>query len=159
MSPDKLLLLSPDTRSLICSGYGFRDDTLYGEGYTDIRMVSVYETFELGNDDISDTILRLYPDHLSSEEKQILEWCRPQAHEGEDGFYEWKDEYADIVFRIAREITGKENPECIWLASYDAVRNYYQRGKGQKENIKEIPIPEHACILSDIGYSGALVAF
>lgn len=160
MSPDRFPLLSPATRSLLVSGRGYRDDGVFGGGHTDVREVCVYETFCLGNDDIPDTILRLYPDLLSPEEKQVLEWCRPQAHEGEDGMYEWKEEYADTVSRIAREITGKRNPECIWLASYDAVRNYYQRrwrcGEG---NIKEMTVPEYSCVLSDTGCSGALLAF
>ena len=143
-------LLTQETRSLLEAGSGYRDDAVYGDGVTDIARVTDYETFELGNTDIPATVLELHGDLLTDGEKEILERC---ASCGDDARYEFRHEFSGIIARIARKAAGCPDPQCLWLASREAVENIYHGS-----DIRKVMIPADACVLSDIGQYGALFA-
>jgi len=49
--------MSKEATTMFSIGVGYRNEDVFGEGFTDIEAVSVYETFELRNQDIPETIL------------------------------------------------------------------------------------------------------
>lgn len=149
-------LLTEATRNLLEERKGYRVNGLFGDGVIEIDQICIYETFKLGNTDIPHTLLRLYAAELTETEKGILSFCEAEDH-GEAA--EFKPEFASIVLRIAQKVTGKEHPISRWFAAYETVAEYYQQGNGDTEHIEAYDLPERVCILSDIGYDGALIAY
>lgn len=149
-------LLTEETRKLLAERKGYRDNTMFGGGSIEVDEVCTFETFDLGNTDIPETLLKLYPDELTEAEKEVLRYLSEEEY---TDAAEFRSEFASIALRLAQKMTGKEYPVCRWFASFKAVAEYYQQESGDTDSIEAYDIPEKICILSDIGYDGALIAY
>ncbi len=54
------VLLTEETRKLLAERKGYRDNTLFGGGSVEVDEVCTFETLDLGNTDIPETLLKLY---------------------------------------------------------------------------------------------------
>ncbi len=132
---------------------GYRSETLFGDGYTDPLEVAFFETRDLGNPDIPETLLKNDP-WLTDDQKKYLKT------------YEQYEELDKEYFQeIVRKYIGDRN-FCKWLCKSpeDIWKNYvHPLDKSVSlelflatEEITEYEIPEDAIVLADLGSEGAL---
>lgn len=154
-------LLSDETKEMLCEGLGYRDDMVFGDGIRDVAAVSVYETVELRNTGIPETILKLYAGLLTEKEKDLLKMylCVQDPEMDRGCLILNQEKLGAIVLSVAQRVTGNPNPTCVWLAAYDTVSQYYKQGEGDEGTIDAYAINEDMCILADLGYDGALFAY
>lgn len=137
----------------------FRSEVPFGDGYRDIIDVMVYETYELGNTDILETLKRTMEKHDKSIADD-MEWMISDMVENgyaEDmGEYDWREFFGKVV-SVLNRVHGTELKYCLWLADYETVRDYYGQGRLGNEDIDAYE--ESDIVLSDIGYDGKLYAY
>lgn len=131
-----LSALSTETRKILTSKKGYRNDEFFGDRVLDLYDIIQYEIIELGNEDIPDTLLNTQPEFQNYIKDGSLEELAKSC----------------CVFlkeKYPRYKTG------LWLATKEAVQTLY-RGT---ENISEYHIPAEYIVLSDLGFDGCLLAF
>lgn len=132
--------LTSQGADILKNHYGFRDESLYGEGYVDFAEVMKHETWELGNVGIYDTVFRLY--------------CVAVPYENPQEEFE-VDTNNEVVLAHFREILNSDTLYCKWLcAKEDDVHYCYGSGF---ENVAKWIVPENAAIADDMGREGCLV--
>jgi hypothetical protein len=153
--------LSDETKDMLREGLGYRDDTVFGDGIRDVAAVSIYETLELRNSDIPETILKLYDEFLTEDERNLLKMylCVQDPEVDLDCIVLNQKKLGDIALSVAQRVTGNPNPTCVWLAAYDTVSQYYKQGESDEGTIDAYAVNEDMCILADLGYDGALFAY
>ncbi|MBO5551237.1 MAG: hypothetical protein J5966_04690 [Lachnospiraceae bacterium] len=138
---------------------GYRDNDLFGDGYTDPLEVSYYETSVLGNTDIPDHILnqeRLYG--ITEEEYGFLrDICEYNVDEIDKWYFQ----------EIIQKYIGDRNC-CLWLCKRpeDVYNSYIAPMSGEtvsfeeyRDRITAYEIPDDALVMSDGGTEGALYCF
>ena len=137
----------------------FRTEVCYGEGYRNPIGVMCHETFEYLNTDILDTLIDgLLKDHpIRSKLQEMLEYIEDgnedEIEEDDERAIAFYTEVLDAIF----EVTGKRITYCLWLASKEAVIEYYGDGNLDEDDIDEYPISD--VILSDLGEEGILFGY
>lgn len=152
--------LSGETLQLLNEGVGWRTENFSGEGIRDIQRVVDFETLELLNVDIPETMLHLYSSLLTREEAELVSLytlVQDPEVDWEELAFRKRQQFLDTVFNLAIRVTGNPTPHCIWLADMDTVQAYYLQG--EEGDIDGYAIPDNACVLADLGYDGALFAF
>ena len=136
---------------MLQAGKGYRSETIFGDGYTDPVAVSCYETFELGNTDIPDTILSLYKNLLTKEEEALfVAYANPEM----SGDAYLKIRFQKSIQKLLESLLGKKSWMCKWLAAFkeDVIKIY----GADAQEIEVWKIPENVCVLADLGCDGAL---
>ena len=138
---------------------GYRDDALFGEGFTDPGEVSYYETEELGNSDIPEMLLSRAS--LNKEQRDYLQKII-------DGEVDSIDKQCFIG--IVRDYVG-DRDFCKWLCSNPkhVYENYikpfsandvlFSSYDDYKDNITVYQVPSDAVMLADLGDEGTLYAW
>jgi len=128
----------------------YRSEDTYGEGHRDIVEVMEYETFELENTDIIDTLGSTYfsDDSLESLTFRSLvgnQFCSELTALDSTTFCE-------RVLELLNRKTGKDLKYCLWLADLEAVLELY-------EGVNVDAYETSGVVLSDLGYDGSLYAY
>lgn len=164
MNMDKV---SENTKTIISNGFGFRWEEMYGDGSRDIKEVSIYETYELMNLDIPHTLLTLYDEILTEEERQFLTVLSDEDEAILDK--ENAEKYGEMVLSIVRRVVGNDKiTNCIWLcdSKENIIESYVHPMMPEYHHVDEInfveyivPSENELCIISDLGPEGALIAY
>lgn len=151
--------LSKETNKIIKENKGYRSEVPFGSGVRSLIDVIDFEIGELGNSDIVLFCNDTYNLNLDLE-------C------GTDKTDEYYDEELDSMIQenhtyYTEEIMDfisktfnceKEELEGIWLASKEAVNDFYCKDEIDK-CIDTYELPEEYLIISDIGFDGVLIAY
>lgn len=143
----------------------YRTEAAYGEGFRDAIEVMTFETYELGNMDILDTLAPQLQEKYPEISKEMENFCQ----EIEDNGYvddmseeDWNDFYRKVLNAI-NDITGRDDLKyCLWLADYDVVVDYYGDGKITKEDVDAYYTSDEGkepVIASDLGVDGRLYLY
>lgn len=152
----------------------FRSELFAGEEYRDAAKVMAFETFELGNDDILDTLSAT----ILSGNPIVKEFEAIKAEQGENGCVDDMSEEDRIGFfnRVLDAIaveTGKHIKYVLWLADRANAYRYALSGDNirmMEKTFTESDIPvdfegldaydeSAGIVLSDIGEDGCLYGF
>lgn len=158
---------SEEAREMYKTGKGYRDDTLFGEGYRNPQAVLMFEILELGNIGAILFWAKQYINLFSTEEKAVLsnaEDCIDADDLAE--LFASKDEFSNFCKSLITKVVGDRN-YCVWLcASPDDVQSSYiypfadngceWANEYTGECIEEFNIPDDAIILDDLGSEGCL---
>ena len=130
---------------------GYRNEDLFGDGYTDPIEVAIYETDELANNDIVNYMLE--NSNLTEKHADYLQQIADEEIDEID---------TDYLGEIIRSYIGDRN-YCKWLCNTpEDVREMYMTLEGCDEDhlpdgeITEYDIPDDAIKLSDLGREGSL---
>lgn len=151
----------------------YRTEDLYGEGFREAASVMAFETFELNNTDILDTLSKtiLKDTEIGKQLKKMSLFISEEIEDEELNrmFNLYKeDEEVGITFfnKVLNEInkiTNKNIRYCLWLcdSKKDIINQYY---KVLEHNVREKDIyfdeyEDSEIILSDLGSSGKLYGY
>lgn len=140
----------------------YRTETCYGSGERDAVSVMVYETFELGNTDILQTLenglLKNQPE-LRNKCSDLIDEMNNNGAVEDYGENEWRDFYEEVLKIIQKE-TGIHVKYVLWLADKEAVMDSSD-GYGSyvlsEEDIDAYEIGP--VVLSELGYDGTLYGY
>lgn len=147
---------------------GYRDDSLFGEGYHDPKEVLIHEIMELGNLGALEFINRHYKDKLNAQLRGVVMSLITEKDGWEaTKLFDSEEQCQQVLEKIIDAVIEDRN-YCVWLCSapVDVVDAYiepmiesgsddYEEYKGNME-IQEYPIPNDAIILDDVELDGVL---
>lgn len=158
---------SEEARKMYETGKGYRDDTLFGEGYHNPQEVMMHEIGELGNLGSIEFWVSQYLHLFSEQEKEMLEGIGDcvDAEEFAEKFSN-ENEFNNFCERLITKIIDDRN-YCVWLcACPEDVKSSYVEpfaNNGSEwateytgEYIEGFNIPSDAIILDDLGPEGCL---
>ena len=158
---------SKSARKMYQTGRGYRDDTLFGEGYRNPQEVLMYEILELGNIGAILFWISQYTNSFSNEEKAVLTNVKDCVDAKELAeYFSSEDEFVSFCRNLITKVIDGRN-YCIWLcASPEDVKSSYitpfvdngsdWANEYTGDNIEEFSIPKDAIILDDLGQEGCL---
>lgn len=152
----------------------YRSDALFSDGYRKADKVMAYESFELLNTDILDTLADTILKGTSIEkELRILSFevsnDEPHVDDTDERLYDMIDEYAwneeigieyfNKVLKAVSDVVGKDIKYCLWLCDTreDVKKEYDHRNELDLSDINSYE--ESDVILSDLGAGGKLYGY
>lgn len=125
---------------------GYRNETAYGSGITNLFDIIVFEISELGNYDIIDYVLANYSS-ISSNAREFLNDIDTNSDE------DTIEEAAEIIINELSDLTGTPLTVGLWLCKdVETVKELYG-----DDDIRAYPVSQ--VILSDLGSDGILYAY
>jgi len=132
--------MSEEAKLIIENGFGFRDDSIYGEKITNFEKVLYYEVMELDNDDIFEFVNSFYNLNLP---------CLCLSKKNTEKVYKFFTNYfkTDKLF-------------CQWLCDdVNCIIDFYCNG--DKENLTDLKRvifnSENVLVVSDLACVGILL--
>ena len=135
----------------------YRTETFSGLEERDAVKVMAFETFEMGNDDILETLKDgILKNHEMAEELGSILLDRGNNIEG---FKEEKDqrEFFSKVLKAIEEVSGFKVRYALWLADLEPVRDFYGKAEITEDEIDAYETGP--VVLSDLDYEGALYGY
>ena len=106
---------------------GYRNDELYGSGVYDLREVITFETLELGNSDIPETLLSDF--EMSDEQKDELQSLIDLIDDGGFTEDELDEDEVEASIDLMINIIHKTYPEAkyaLWLGTEECINKNYE---------------------------------
>lgn len=146
--------LSKETQIIIMENKGYRSEIPYGSGVRNLKELIAFEISELGNSDIVLFFNEVYKLNLDSEYDENSNKELDLMIQENYSYYTEK-----IINFITKKFNCKSsNLNAVWLATKEAVSEFYCKGYSDK-NIDEYILPSKYLIISDLGFDGTLIAY
>lgn len=135
----------------------YRNENYGGEHKYSPSKVLYHEIFELGNDDIVNTIINHYASKEQADElRNELKHLRDLSDNGKEPENCGGIEFVNRLLEIVESKTGKHITAVLWLASEESVRKNYEADEPDAE-VKAYYTSN--IILSNIGEDGCLFGY
>lgn len=139
----------------------YRTESFSGLGERDAAEVMSYETFELGNVCILDTLLKNVLKDRGEITKQFLKYIDELEGNNckEETSFESGIDFFKKVLKEIQEVTGLNIKYVLWLADKEAVidRTFYGMNMLTENDIDAYEIGP--IVLSELGYDGTLYGY
>ena len=137
----------------------YRTETFSGMGYRDAAEVMAFETFEMGNTDIMETLIAA----RTVQDPSLIHTMKGYVEELDaNGFIDDLSEADAIKFfgRVLdeiRSVTGYTIKYALWLADEDTVMGFYGKDEILPDDVDAYEIGP--VVLSELGYDGTLYGY
>lgn len=137
----------------------YRTEAFSGQQYRDAAEVMAFETFEMGNVDILETLSNGILKDSEDISRQCVEFIDEFERNGfiddfsaEDGVNFYKNVLSEI-----RRVTGHDIKYALWLADLDTVKNFYGKNMMFEDDYDAYEVGQ--VVLSELGYDGTLYGY
>lgn len=105
----------------------YRTEAFSGQQYRDVAEVMAFETFEMGNVDILETLSNGILKDSEDISRQCVEFIDELDRNGFIDDFSAEDgvEFYRKVLSEIRRVTGHDIKYALWLADLDTVKNFY----------------------------------
>lgn len=147
-----LSILSTEATDFLKTKVGYRNDSIYGSGETNIKDVLLFEIAELGNTDVLETCQKLYP-QITCITDELIESIENYELD-EDDIEDFLDDFLSELSYVFPEMD-----QVIWVCHSleDVLKNYTSNDTdAPSDSFIRVPF-DTPVILSDLGSEGFLV--
>ena len=139
----------------------YRTETFSGLGERNAAEVMSYETFEMGNVDILETLLNTVLKDRGEINEQCFQYMNAINNSGLDGIPKFKEgvQFFQEVLAEIKAVTGHEIKYALWLANLEDVKDKNFYGKYIESDDDIDAYETGPVILSELGCDGTLYGY